>query len=44
MTHFRMYDANADGSIDPYEFIAIIQDMNISLVETGNSVSSFNLL
>lgn len=35
-----MYDANADGNIDPYEFIAIVQDLNISLFETpGNDVS-----
>ena len=40
MNHFRIYDANADGSIDPYEFMQIIQDMNISLVDTaGNGVS-----
>lgn len=40
MQQFRLYDANADGRIDPYEFLAIIQDMNISLTEvSGNLVS-----
>lgn len=40
MQQFRVYDANADGRIDPYEFLAIIQDMNISLTEvSGNIVS-----
>jgi hypothetical protein len=36
MNLFRMYDNNADGSIDPYEFLGVIQDQNISLVDTGN--------
>ena len=30
MQHFRSYDRNVDGNIDPYEFLALAQDMNLT--------------
>ena len=30
MQHFRSYDQNVDGNIDPYEFLALAQDMNFT--------------
>ena len=42
MREFRVYDANADGYIDPYEFGAVAHDLNLTIVgEGGNYVGCF---